>query len=504
MLAGRGWACGAVMAGLGLVAGEQSAAGQYNKWETEIGYEALADEAVDLPMGAGVAVTIVESAGGGAYRPQVFGPDGVTLTDEFAGKTITFRSGEPVGYSAHATVVSRLYFGSRVTSVRNQRSLAPGVTDIDVYSTAWLGSGYLRKASDQPPPVSPNRSRVASHAYLASTQFNQIVRLDYLVALDDYVQIVAATGGAGDVAGLGVSYNAIAIGHAQGRDTPHGTVELVHYPAGRHKPDLHVTHTISDSIGITAGAAAMLIGLGADPALSRGHVVSPRTSITLQHAQTAAVIKAVLMAGAAREVAEAPWSEHPITTYRTAPEHRTANGLDTRYGAGRLHIQHSYRILSAGEQDAPGYIEAYGFDYAPTFGGEDDRDHVATYRFATVAEGGRLTATLAWNVPVTFDAEGSFDLTARPQFAPLTLTLVDVTDGGAVEVATSASPIDNTQSLWEPLPGGRAYALQVRCAAGHATQQGYALAWRIDGWRDAASSGSHSIMDKHAAPNPVE
>lgn len=477
----------------GLLAQHASPAlAQYNLWEQEIGYAALDAEPGALATGAGVPVTLVETTdSSGHYRPDTTGV-------EFGGKTFHFRSADTGGTSSHANNVARLFFGGRVAGVFNQRSLAPGVTSIDVYrATHWLDTGYLRTASQDPPPPSPNLSRVASHAYLPGTVNNQLRRLDFLVDTDDYIQVVASTGGSGAVTGIGASFNGIAVGQANGLNAQDGTAgPLNGYPTGRHKPDLVATHGTSDSIGIIAGAAAMLIDLGSDPALSNGSHASPRApGRTLQHAQTSEVVKAALMAGAARSVTNAPWSNAPITDYRAAPAHQAANGLDTRFGAGRLNIQNSYHVIAGGEHDSAqdsaagptaGHVPATGFDYDPAFGGANNTNSAATYRFATAPGGGTLTATLAWNARVTYDAS-SFDLTADVTLNAIALELFEVDAGGALTpVASSASPIDNTQSLWLGLTGGRDYALRVSPIGGASFTQDYALAWRVDGWAAAS------------------
>jgi hypothetical protein len=465
-------------------------------WQHEIGYGLLIDEyGAALKTGAGVPVTLVEAG----YAPKIYMPDGVTLEPRFAGKTFSFRSGTPV-FSDHATNVAAYFFSNHSPGTFTQRSLARGVTSIDLYSTGWLDSHYLRNdAGLSPPPVSPNHSRVASHAYhLSSTTglVNYMRRIDYLTHTDDYLHFVASTGGSGSVQSLAASYNAVAVGHPSGLNAEGGTVGLYAYPEGRHKPDIVVTHTTSDSIGIISGAAAMLIELGADPALSNGAYTSPRTGQTIRHAQTSETIKAALMAGAMRHTTYVPWTGHAITTYRDTEAHRTDNGLDTRYGAGRLNVQHSYKIIAAGEQDSAqdaatsptaGHIGAYGFDYDPAFGGAAGSNAVASYRFATAPDGGNLTATLAWNAGITYTVGGSFDLTANTLFHAIELLLYDVTDAAPVLVASSSSAIDNTQSLWQDLPGERQYLMQVQPLAGQeAFVWDYALAWRIDGWAAAA------------------
>ena len=475
-----------LLATLMLVCGVALPAAAQNNWQKEIDFDLLkADEGTNLATGAGLSVTQVETFMGGHYLPSTTGPD-------VAGKTFTVRSGTTGGTSSHATTVGR-YFYARDNFT--QVSVAPQISNVDLYSaTSWLTGGYLTADTNlNPPPVSPNRSRVASHAYLPGTNTSQTERVDYLVDTDDFIQVTA--GANATVTGIATSFNSIAVGHVNpALNGPNGTdPALFGYPAGRHKPDLVATHGTSDAIGIISGSAGLLIDLGSRAALSDGSYVSPRTGTTIRHAQTSETVKAALMAGANRVVTadEDLWSGVPITDYRTAAGNRTANGLDTRFGAGRLNINQSYKIIQGGEQasleDAPltaGAVAAYGFDYDPTFGGADASNTTASYRFGTVAEGGTLTTTLAWNVPIVFDS--NFALNATPDFNRIELLLFDLTAGTPALVANSSSAIDNTQSLWQDLAGDSQYLLQVRAIDGQSPfDQDYSLAWRVDGWAPA-------------------
>lgn len=467
-----------------------TAASAQNLWQQEIDFDLLlADEGANIADGTGLHVTQVEAPENGHYAPSL--SDG-----SFAGKTLTLRSGNTGGSSNHAGNVGRYYFGK---GGFNQVSLAPEINNIDLYSfSGWNGSGYLQPSGlAAPPPVSPNLSRVATHAYNDATSNDRTKRIDYLIETDDFIQVVFSDGGSATstVDGFGAAFNTIAVGRFDGTNAGGGTSPVFGYPDGRHKPDLVATHGASDSIGIVGGASALLISLGADASLSNGSYVGPRTGLTLQHAQTSESVKAALMAGANRTVTadEDLWSGSPITDYRASATNQTANGLDGRYGAGRLNINKSHKIIQGGEQDSledtpltAGTIGAFGFDYDDSFGGAALSNATASYRFATVADGGRLTSTLAWNVPIDYDTDGSFTLTSTPDFNQLELLLFDVTPltGDTLNpVASSSSIVDNTQTIWQELDGDREFLLQVRAIDGQLPfSQDYSLAWQIDGW----------------------
>jgi hypothetical protein len=134
------------------------------------------------------------------------------------------------------------------------------------------------------------------------------------------------------------------------------------------------------------------------------------------------VIKAAIMAGADR------WTNNistpsNITDYGD-PAYATANGLDTRYGAGQVDVYISYHIIAAGQQ-GPGTIGTYGFDYNP------ESTDTATEDYTFSGHTG-VTATLAWDTHI--------DDSLSATLAHYQLALFDLSTGsGSTSIAVSDS-----------------------------------------------------------------
>jgi len=321
-----------------------------------IGYpELVAELGISVPTGAGVEVMQVEGADlNGYYMPKT-SPDA-----EFSGKTITNATGTATGMSSHADQVGRNFYG-------NTLSVAPGITSITVYEVNnWLGSGFLKYGTMTAPASST--CRIANHSWAASMETssanaNILRRVDYLVETDDFIQVVGVNNilVAGDTNQplLADSYNAIAVGvtngkHAVGTTDVNGT-----YVAGRTKPDLvapgesptNPSALTSWATAMVSAAAALLVETGHNQTgFSNGSYTSPRTGLTIYHAETSEVVKAALMAGADRETHNNDPNSNigEITDYKVG----TDNGLDSRYGAGQVNIYNSYHILTGGEHDS--------------------------------------------------------------------------------------------------------------------------------------------------------
>lgn len=447
-----------------------SASGQYAAWLDEIDFDQLVSHYGGTQAnGSNVPVTIVESGGYPDVNDDRFSP----------GKTLTPRTGA-AATSGHATIVAAMFFGD--SSGFSQRSVAPGIANIDMYTTAWSGAFFLAPGTVGP-LVSPNNSRVATHAYGEVQGLNNLARMDWVVRADDYMQVV----GSHAISSHGNGFNSIAVAPVAGLSGADlGGTSLVQagtpYVAGRYRPDIIGPHgTSSDSIGAIGGVAALLASRGMTTQSNHSYTARPGYQVASGH--TSEVVKAALMAGASRATSGNSATIN-ITDYRADPANRTANGLDKRFGAGLVNVYQSYRIIDAGETDSfedgeLGLSGAYGFDYDPVFGGAGGSNATATYTFVTIGAG-QFAATLAWNLNVTGPTGqfGNFDSSAV--LYNLDLKLIDVTGGNAI-VAESASTIDNTESLWADLVAGRTYQLVVARGAGQGDfEWDYGLAWRSD------------------------
>ena len=439
---------------------------------TDIGYGALqAQLGAATPTGAGVRVAHVEApindVSGGAA--PIFMPDPSYF--DFAGKTITPVGGNPLGvFSSHATTVGSLFYGT--TS-----SIAPGVTQIESFeANSWMNSLATAFGSAT---TSPNR--VANHSWIGGnptdTGIGTILRLvDRQVVLNEYIQIVGLTNGSGNSPLLGGSaFNVISVGrtdgfHQQGSVAVSGDTV---YGAGRTVPTLVAPQgTTSAATPVVAAAAAVLVQAGHDGGLTLSEGSTTTAGVgTIYNAERSETVKAALMAGADRQTANTS-TDANITDYRS-PGHETANGLDSRYGAGQLNIYNSYRILAGGEQksvqNGGADVTAFGFDYG-TIGGLSGSSQTASYFFNAPVNEVSLFASLVWNLDVSNDAQ----LTSR--LYNLDLSLFDVTTNSLV--ASSASLLDNTENLYFKLLLGNRY--EMRVTTNESASWDYALAWRID------------------------
>ncbi|MDX1409989.1 MAG: hypothetical protein R3330_17690, partial [Saprospiraceae bacterium] len=353
-----------------------------------------------------------------------------------------------------------------------------------------------------------NHSWVGNLPYTVALE--AVKRLDWVVENDEFIQIVALKNNTSTNARLLTSaFNVISVGKTDGmhgRSTP----ELdTPYVSGRTRPDLVAPATnTSNATPVIAAATALLVdvahatvSLSTDPAET---ATGNRAGTTIYNAERAEVVKAVLMAGADRVTNNTtnpdPDTPMNITDYRADPANQSPNGLDVRFGAGQINIYNSFHILTAGEQDskedlgvAGGNIGAYGFDYDPSFGGAGNND-TGSYFFSTGSNPVMLMAALVWNVDVADDDASSFPGAAA--LYDLDLRLFDITAGGHVQAAESASRIENTENLWIQLPAGSDYLLQVAPKAGQASfEWDYALAWQATTLIDTDGDGNPDTSD---------
>lgn len=437
----------------------------------DIGYTALQHElGISIPTGAHVRVGQVEAptndVSGGAA--PVFMPD--PSHTGFTEKTITPVGGNPSGlFSDHATAVGNLFYGTA-------DSIASGITHIDSHDAGhWLNS--LATPSDQ---GTADPSRVYNHSWVGGGNDvhtdGMILRLaDRQVTMSQSIHVVGLTNGPDNAPLLGGSaYNVIAVGRTDGHHQQ-GSVEADRvYGAGRTVPTLVAPMgTTSAAAPVVSAAAALLVQTGhqGGSSLSEGSTTVIGIG-TIYNAERPETVKAVLMAGADRETSNSSTTAD-ITDYRSAG-HETANGLDSRYGAGQVNILNSYHILAGGEQrsqqNGGADITAFGFDHG-RIGGLNGTGHAASYFFNATGNV-TLLASLGWNLTVSNDAQ----LTTR--LYNLDLSLYDVTHDQLV--STSSSLLDNTENLYFNLLSGNRYEMRVTMNEATNFSWDYALAWRMD------------------------
>ncbi len=405
-----------------------------------VGWPRIAAElGENIPTGQGIQVSMVESLVGNHY-----GPDPNNM--DFSGKSIEFLSGE-TGVSEHATITGLLFFG-------NTFSMAPGIETIHIYQTNnWMGGGFLRVTGDERPVV--ETSRIQNHSWTGgfpdqAMEIEANRRLDYTITRDGFLAVTGMHNVSSfELRGLmSHGYNTLAVGRVNGDHNRGGT--RFDEP-GRVKPDLVAPEDLgmSNPAPIVSAAAALLLE-EADR--------TPGLENARHHPQ---VIKSVLMAGATKS----PFPEW--TRHDNKP-------IDEVFGAGRLNVYHSHRILTGGEHTpSPDTFAApSGWHLGDTASGDS-----AVYFLSLDAEQETFTANLAWHR--LFDLEGSDFQNAEPLVARLELRLFE-SDGFTLgdEVQISADPVNNVQHLYlVNLPVGE-YALRID-VIDDPTMEGvaYALAW---------------------------
>ncbi|MDH5387591.1 MAG: hypothetical protein OEY06_03970 [Gammaproteobacteria bacterium] len=438
----------------------------------DIGFTDLKLElGVALHDGAGVNVTQVEAPVSGAWIPDI-------ASAQFTSKIFNEISIGSIGYSNHATSVGYRFYGLTVSS-------SPGISNIDLFEAGdWLGTGFLNTGAIQGPfpktieaSIGTSSTRIVNHSwagsYAASGWAGEILRrIDYLVEVDEFIQVVGVSVNTTTYETPSNSFNAIVAGISAGTGTTGTRAIDTTYVSARAKPDVVAPESAgSYAAPNVSSAAALLIDYAhSDPLLSNGSAII--NSNTVYNAERSETIKALLMAGADRATV-GNTNAVDITDYRVAGK-QTSNGLDTRFGAGQINIYNSYHVLAVGEQDSAedgGSVFAdIGFDYDPSFGGLSGNS-AATYSFTTSAIGGQqLKAALVWNLDVL--------TTSTDNLYNLDLQLIDVT-GGNVIIASSTSIIDNTENIWVNLKSNNDYQLKVITGAGQAAfEWDYALAWQ--------------------------
>jgi hypothetical protein len=405
-------------------------------WHAEVGYTQLVEEFADVADGSGVAVALVEGAGGGGFMPDV-------ANAEFAEIDITQGSpGEPT-VSEHATGMGATFFG-RTTS------LCPGIRDATCLSANhWMG---IWLATGTPFAPQPMEFAVSNHSYIGDglpeeIAVNVLQRLDF--AIDEYgmTAVVGINNGSGTSQPqlMSHAHNVISVGKTDGN---HSRGETSIYGRGRPKPELVApAGTTSESTAMVSSAAALLYDAAGESNATRPEV-----------------IRAMLLAGATKSEC-ADWA-------RTITQ-----PLDPVYGAGELNVYHSYRIVAGGEAvefDAepaklsPGAAWHYNADAAadvPTF-----------YEIDLENGGENLSIALCWNVDV-IDGDPGETFVPSTELADMTLRLYDSTGGFLRTLVDSSIDTEgNIEHIYqESLPPAR-YTIEVMSNVAH----DYGIAWRVD------------------------
>jgi hypothetical protein len=431
----------------------------------QTGYEALWRRYDGyLPTGKGVVVAQCEN--------------GLADPAEFPGVEIVHVPGlGEVKWEKHSGTVGQILYGPQPfqdKACTYERSFSPGVRTVFAYRGDDFRKHVLRieKPNTRGPelPAWPDAKRPVDVLNISNTLGNggedQTIRaVDYLIDRTDVLACTAQPGSLRSNASLsGNLWNSLVVGKAS---PDFGYAEGTDYEniggSRRRKPDLVACSWISKDGGasswsapVVASAAALLIERA-------------RAADTTRRARRNFVLKAILMAGAAKAGMFSP-------VYDEAGKLKAADmdkpwvwsrtpevPLDKLFGAGCLNVDNSYRILEAGEATEKagpvGWVLGEGVSRA--------QPHEVSFVVEQPARD--FTAALVWNRHVTAPRDGPYSSTV----ANLRLELRDP-DGQAVQ--WSDDPGNNVEYLRVDGPlGPGVYRLVVTSASDEA--ESFGLAW---------------------------
>lgn len=453
-------------------------------YRSDIGYGDLVERlGSSVPTGAGVTVMQIEApTGPDSGSLPIWSPVTGSSSSLFSGVTFDFvtdTSGRSSNTSSHAISIGQLFYGNN--------ALASGIGSVQLGSTVdWLTTDFLGLGTPAAPSIT--NARVINHSWVGALNGDAVNaealrRTDWLVQRDNVINVAAVNNGAANRPLLASSFNSIAVGATSGNH-PRGSFDLSAadgvYAAGRTRPDVVAPmSTTSGAAPIVSSLAALLVETGhtGGATLSHGSTTN-RAGTTIYNAERAETIKAAIMAGADRETENLSTTAQ-IIDYR-ASGYATANGLDSRYGAGQINVAASHQIIAGGEHEAGSLLcgtaaqMCAGFDYVEHFGGAYGSATELHYSFTATDDRNQLSASLAWDLDVD-----SFGSVGGATLHNLGLSLYDATSGQLV--GSSVSLIDNTQNLWYSLVSGRQYRLTVFSLDSQAFDGSYALAWNVSG-----------------------
>ncbi|MEE9404458.1 MAG: hypothetical protein V3V20_06165 [Algisphaera sp.] len=414
----------------------------------------------DMPTGRGVVFAHVEGTPG-AYAPKLDGPG-------YRDVMFSLVSG-PSAASGHATTTARFIYGDK--------GLAPGVEVVQCLTAGdFMNEKYLRSNTPGVAPVATlgthetSSPRVFTHSWIGDpprpTARRVLRRLDYQIDTHDVIVVVGVNNGRQTPvpALLGSAYNVLAVGTTTGKNSGGYTRgdDPVDGP-GRCKPDLAAPTGLTSYTTPVVAACAGLLVERADTLTERGVVDASRSE----------VIKAALLGGCTKPKNWAPDPGH---------------SLDAWMGAGVVNIDRSLRIMKdAALPMGKALKRRFGWSFVALVPGS-----VATWDLTLPAVPGPVTLTAVWHrridarqamlknkatgetAPLWLDA---------PRSADFDLRLVSLNDGSEVEVAASASRVDNVELVVAHGLEAGAYRIEVVRQNGEAEPAeawDVALTWAID------------------------
>jgi hypothetical protein len=360
--------------------------------------------------------------------------------------------------------------GSHAAMVANAMlSLSPRLAKICTASSDWFLNELLQVGRPVSPRPLPSGAKIAFCAWVASVAGdagNDVLRrADWLIVNSPFLLVAGQSGSASLMA---AGYNSIAVGSANGVPNV-GTPAGIDGP-GRCKPEIVTGESAaSPATGRVAGAAAMLFDAA---------VRLPKLRDD-PDAQRPEVVKAILLAGAARR---SEWTN--LAPDASAPAVRAANRpLDRAVGAGTLDVARAVGVLLAGRPQPDSAMGIAGWDLVRWKAPSDHGVAEASTFLRLERDAGELAIVCCWNRMVL---DGS-----QWRLADVDLRIERIGDeDSAIPWASSGndvseSRIDNVEMiLLRDIRAGE-YRVTVHLRQGDPVP--VAMAWLVSGPSRAAS-----------------
>ncbi|MEE3239410.1 MAG: hypothetical protein VX231_00400 [Pseudomonadota bacterium] len=479
----------------------------------DVGYTQLRDRLGEkTPTGKGIMVSAYEpesheygqeNSGNpmGWIPATVDGNDHISTIEMYQGAPMAIKSGNTSG---HAAAVSRFMFGKEHGV--SQALEAVKFHFIEDYIGYLLYPRTFYQATNPSYRGTVFESTVNNFSAISDFGQNNVDflrRFDWATSREDTVNLISAGNNKYTNASaiFGSSLNGIYVGLTSGW---HSRYTTQHHYHPQNRPDIVAPNiNTSRGTGTITGITAVLMETASTAELSDLGLTQANTLI--RNAERSETMKAILMAGADRTTAntrentyprdkDGKWIADPdgkfrksiadINDYKKSNKFETANGLDTRYGAGQANVETSYDILMGAEQasledDGAQSVSLLGFDYDGSFGlgtKNQQSNGTATYVLPTIEEDSDIAITLAWNADFA-SYNGVFNAVA---VYDLDLWLYQVIDNEEKLIAWSSSNTANTENIWAKLEKGGNYFFRVDTTKNLvALLWDYAIAWRV-------------------------
>ena len=385
-------------------------------------------------------------------------------SEKFNNQLITVKTiSEQTSYSKsnHAEGVGQRFFSSD--------SITPWIPEVDVYAAnQWASQDFLLIGTPFAPRI--EESIIQNHSWISygynknntPSEVDSIIRFhneaisrfDYAINRDQFIACVGLNNESSTTVPsiLASSYNAIVVGNANGSHSRGGTPSapvnssgnINHDGPGRLKPDIVANdNSTSSCTPQVSSAVAFLYGLSLNQ--GKPSACYPET------------MKAIIMAGAQKN--EFPeWNrslEKPI---------------DSVFGAGKINVFNSYKIITESEKITGNLYNNYGWD-----SGFLEKENASFYNILLDENSTEVVFSLNWN-RLVLSAPWINGKEYEESIADMSLSICRVDGENLTLYDFSDSRIDNLEHIYlRGLPKG---LYQLKVSTDKPTS--YGIAWRAE------------------------